>query len=54
MDGANGVGGQDVGWVSPEALKRDLQWMVEGLAGQFMGRSMGRGRGSLLTILRSR
>ena len=50
MDGANGVvGGVKVaGWVSPEALKRDLQGMVEGLAEQIMGAVNGARKGQLI------
>ena len=50
MDGANGVvgGGQGVGWVSPEALKRDLHGMVEGLAEQIMGAVNGARKGQLI------
>ena len=50
MDGANGVVGgvRGVGWVSPEALKRDLQGMVEGLVEQIMGAVNGARKGQLI------
>ena len=50
MDGANEVVGQikDVGWVSPEALKRDLHGMVDGLAEQIMGAVNGARKGHLI------
>ncbi len=49
MDGANGVVGEvrDAGWVSPEALQRDLQGMVDGLAEQIMGAVNGARKGQL-------
>ncbi len=49
MDGANAVvgGGRDAGWVSPEALQRDLQGMVDGLAEQIMGAVNGARKGQL-------
>lgn len=50
MDGANGVVGEvrDAGWVSPEALKRDLHGMVDGLAEQIMGAVNGARKGQLI------
>ena len=54
MDGANGVVGgvvsgvRDAGWVSPEALKRDLHGMVDGLAEQIMGAVNGARKGQLI------
>ena len=50
MDGANGVMGGDrgAGWVSPEALKRDLHGMVDGLAEQIMGAVNGARKGQLI------
>ena len=50
MDGANGVGNgvKDAGWVSPEALKRDLHGMVDGLAEQIMGAVNGARKGQLI------
>ena len=54
MDGTDGVVGgvvgeiKGAGWVSPEALKRDLHGMVDGLAEQIMGAVNGARRGQLI------
>jgi hypothetical protein len=50
MDGASEVVGQikGAGWVSPEALKRDLHGMVDGLAEQIMGAVNGARKGQLI------
>lgn len=50
MEGANEVvrGVKDAAWVSPEALKRDLHGMVDGLAEQIMGAVNGARKGQLI------